>query len=57
MTPKEMLYVDDALSRAKFMAAQCRAAAGQLKDTALQQEAQRLADYHTRIYTKFYNIV
>lgn len=52
-----MLYVDDALSRAKFMAAQCREAAGQLQDTALQQEAQRLADYHTRIYTQFYNII
>ena len=35
MSPKELLYIEDALSHTQFMMNQCRDAANQLTDPAL----------------------
>lgn len=57
MTTKELLYLDDALSHAQFLATQFQDAAAQLQDTALRLQAQQMADRHRQIYQKFYNLV
>ena len=43
MSPKELLYIEDALGHTQFLISQCRTAANQLTDPALRQQAQQLA--------------
>lgn len=57
MTPKEVLYVEDALSHAQFMTKQCRNAVNQLQDPTLKQTAQTMADLHSKLYTQFYSLI
>ena len=57
MTPKEILYIDDALSHAQFLSKQCREAAGKLQDAELKRQVQQLTDAHCQLYTQFYNII
>lgn len=57
MTTKEMLYLDDALSNAQFLATQFQTAADQLQDSTLKLQAQQMADRHRQVYRKFYSLV
>ena len=57
MTTKELLYLDDALSHAQFLANQCQTAAGQLQDNALRMQVQQLADRHRKVYQTFYDLM
>ena len=57
MTSKELLYVDDALAHAQFLATQFQDAANQLQDPALRLQAQQMADRHRAIYRRFYELV
>ena len=38
MSPKELLYIEDALGHTQFLISQCRTAANQLTDPALRQQ-------------------
>ena len=40
MTPKELLYIEDALGHAKFLTTQWDDAAAKLSDPALKRQAQ-----------------
>lgn len=57
MTTKETLYLDDALGHAQFLTQQCREAAKMLQDAALRQQAQKLAEQHCQMYSRFYDLV
>jgi hypothetical protein len=57
MSPKELLYVEDALGHAQFMEIQCREAVSQLKDPALKEQAQTLVRNNHRLFQQFYNLV
>ena len=57
MSPKELLYIEDALNHAQFISTQCRTAAQQLRDPALRQQVQQLADDNNGMFTMFYNLV
>ena len=57
MTPKELLYLDDALSHVQFLTTQCNNAAAQLQDPTLRLQVQQMAQRHTQIFNTFYNIV
>ncbi len=57
MTTKETLYIDDALGHAQFLAQQCREAANTLQDAALRRCAQTLAEQHSQMYSRFYDLV
>lgn len=57
MSPKELLYIDDALGHEKFFLTQCREAAQNLQDQDLQQVVQQLTSRHREIFGKFYNLV
>ncbi|MBQ6396683.1 MAG: hypothetical protein Q3984_00460 [Eubacteriales bacterium] len=57
MSPKELLYIEDALGHTQFLMTQCRTAASQLTDPALRGEAQRLVAENQKLFTSFYNLV
>lgn len=57
MTTKETLYIDDALGHAQFLTQQCREAVNQLQDAALKQKAQKFAEQHCQMYSRFYDLV
>lgn len=57
MTPKEILYVEDALSHAQFLTQQSQNAASQLQDTVLKQQAQQLVEKNRQIFKQFYSLV
>ena len=55
MSPKELLYIEDAL--AQYLMTQCRTAASQLTDPGLRGEAQRMVAEHQKLFSSFYNLV
>ena len=57
MTSKEIIYLDDALSHAQFLATQFQDAASQLQDSSLKQQVQQMADQHRQVYRTFYNLM
>ncbi|MBQ9424303.1 MAG: hypothetical protein IJU32_12050 [Pyramidobacter sp.] len=57
MSPKELLYIEDALGHTQFLMAQCRAAAGELSDPALRQQAQQLLGDNRKLFDAFYKLI
>ena len=57
MTPKEILYVEDALGHAQFLTQQNQAATDQLSDPGLRQLSQQLAGKNQMIFQSFYALV
>lgn len=57
MSPKELLYIEDALGHAQFLMTQCRAAAQQLTNPTLSQQAQKLADDNSTMFNMFFNLI
>lgn len=57
MSPKELLYIEDALGHAQYLMTQCRTAASQLTDPALRGAAQRMVAEHQKLFASFYNLV
>lgn len=57
MTPKELLYIEDALEHTQFLMTQCRNAASSLTDPALRSQAQQMANENQKLFTQFYNLV
>ena len=57
MTPKEILYVEDALGHAQFLTQQNEAATNTLTDPALKKLSQQLVSKNTTIFQSFYALV
>ena len=57
MTEKELLYVEDALSHARFLSTQCQDAVNSLKDQQLKDQAQQLVDTNRKIFGQFFSLV
>lgn len=57
MSPKELLYIEDALGHTQFLMNQCRDAANQLTDPVLKQQVQQLVNSNQKLFTTFYNLV
>ena len=57
MTPKEVLYIEDALGHAKFLNQQYLDAANRVQDKNLQNELRRLADKNQQTFTMLYSII
>ena len=57
MSPKELLYIEDALGHTQFLMNQCRNAANQLTDPVLRQQAQQLVNSNQKLFTQFYDLV
>ncbi len=57
MSPKELLYIEDALGHTQFLMTQCREAAAQLKDPVLREQAQQLVNSNQQLFNRFFNLV
>ena len=57
MSPKELLYVEDALGHTQFLMNQGRNAASQLTDPVLRQQVQQLTSTNQQLFAQFYNLV
>ncbi len=57
MSPKELLYIEDALGHLEIIMNQCKNAENQLTDPALRRQAQTLLDGNRKLFTQFYNLV
>ena len=57
MSPKELLYIDDALGHEKFLISQCRQAANALSDPQLRRFAKQLEQHHQQLFIRLYQLV
>lgn len=57
MTPKELLYIEDALGHTQFLMTQCRDAISKLTDPALKQQAQQFVNKNQQIFSDFYGLI
>ena len=57
MTPKEVLYVEDALGHAQFLKTQCQDAVDALQDANLKRQAQQWLQENQNIFRSFYSLV
>lgn len=57
MSPKELLYIEDALGHEQFLMQQCQNAAQQLQDQDLKACVQQMANKHQQIFNQFYQLV
>ena len=57
MTPKEVLYVEDALGHAQFLKTQCQDAVDALRDANLKRLAQQWLQENQSIFRSFYSLV
>ena len=57
MSPKELMYLEDALGHEKFLKTQCEQAAQALTDPELKSYVQQLANTHNQIFQQLYQVV
>ena len=57
MSPKELMYIEDALSHEQFLAAQCQQAAQSLQNPQLRQYVTELANKHNQLFKQLYQLV
>ncbi len=57
MTPKELLYIEDALGHTRFLMTQCSIAASKLTDPALKSQAQQYVNENQKLFTRFLDLV
>lgn len=57
MSPKELLYIQDALGHAQHMEKKCRQCATQIQDEELKVVVERLANKHKMIFDQFYQLL
>ncbi|MCD7775818.1 MAG: hypothetical protein LUH54_00375 [Firmicutes bacterium] len=57
MSPKELLYIEDALDHEKHLEKKCADASQQLTNTELKNFAEQLAAKHREIFGKIYQLV
>ncbi len=57
MSPKELMYIEDALDHESFLATQCRQAAQALQNPELKQFANQLAAQHQQLFQSLYKLV
>lgn len=57
MSPKELLYIEDALGHEKFLKAQCQQAVNNLTDPELKNFVQQMMQKHQELFAQFYNLV
>lgn len=57
MSPKELTYIEDALSHEKFLKTQCQEAVQKLQDPELKNKVQEMEQKHQQIFDNFYNLI
>ena len=57
MTPKELLYIEDALGHEQYFQTQCRQTAQQLQNPELKACVEQMANRHQKIFQSFYGLL
>ncbi len=57
MSPKELLYIEDALGHTEYLMKQCKQAENTLSDPVLRRQAQQLYNANQRLFQSFFNLV
>ena len=57
MTPKELLYIEDALGHETEMKTSCQDLANQIQDADLKAFVQGLANKHNQCFSQFYTLI
>ncbi len=57
MSPKELTYIEDALSHEKFLRTQCQEAMQNLQCDDLRTKAQQMEKRHQQIFDNFYHLI
>lgn len=57
MTPKELLYIEDALGHMQFLKTQSQEASSQLQDGVLKNRAQQIAGCNQKLFDRFIGLV
>lgn len=57
MSPKELMYIEDALGHETFLQSQCRQAAQALKNPELKSYVTQLANQHQQLFQKLYGLM
>ncbi len=57
MSPKELLYVEDALNHEKHMKTCCTQSSGDVSDPALKNVISDMARTHQSIFNKLYELL
>ena len=57
MSPKELLYIEDALGHEKQIKSTCQSSANELDDKALANFVTSIAQKHAECFNKFYGLV
>ena len=57
MSPKELLYIEDALGHEKFLKSQCQQAVANLTDPDLKNFVNQMLQKHNEIFNRFYQLV
>lgn len=57
MSPKELTYIEDALSHEKFLKTQCQDAVKNLQDPELKAYVEQFTQKHQQIFDNFYNLI
>lgn len=57
MSPKELLYLEDAMNHEQFQKTQCEHAASQLQDPQLKAFAQTLAGRHQQNFDQLFRLI
>lgn len=57
MSPKELMYIEDALSHEEFLQTQCQQAAQALQNQELKNYVTQLANQHQQLFQQLYQLV
>ena len=57
MSPKELLYIEDALAHMKFMKDKCNHAASEITDANLKQLIDKLGKKNQKMFDSIYAVV
>lgn len=57
MSPKELMYIEDALGHEQFLVAQCQQAVQSLQNPELKNYVSQLAQQHQQLFNKLYQLV
>lgn len=57
MSPKELLYIQDALGHQQHMKKKCQDIANQIQDSELKNYVNQLANTHQQIFDQIYQLL
>ncbi len=57
MSPKELMYIEDALGHEQFLQTQCQQAAQALQNQELKNYVTQLANQHQQLFQQLYQLV